>query len=349
MAIKESVSNKIVMYNFIMTLCIVAYHFSLNVQVKKHWTESILKYFNYFFDGLGLLAMCTFFLISGFLLFNNANNSEDILKKMKRRIFSLLVPFILWNLISFIFFYNIRTFKSFILGFIILPYNGPTWYLLALSILMMFSPLIIKLKSNKNLTIIVFSLSIILAYSLNRFENSIIIYDTIVEEIWYVRNIFSYLPLYLIGAFTGMYYSKAILQETYNTKKAKIISLLIFIPAFFMLFVDVAHSISLILVGTSFWFIFDSNLFKNKPLKAFNVSFLIYVMHVPFLIKLSTNILFLIINPNGALPIMIGLGRVLGTFIVWMSAIVFDWVFKLMYGDKFYGFFMGNRTSNRKQ
>lgn len=343
----ENVSHKITMYNFWMTLSIVAYHFVFDVKVTKHWTRVILIGGNRILNGLGILAMCTFFLFSGFLLFNNANSSKDILKKMRSRVFSLLIPFILWNFVTFLFLYDFKSIKDFVWGFITIPYNKPTWYLLSLSVLMLFAPLIIKLKHRKKLTIAIFSTIIVIAYCLNYYRENINWYNNLLDNVWYIGNTLSYIPLYLIGAFAGMHYSDKILYEKYNVNRVKIIAMAIFIPSFVSLCLKDVYSFT-ILASISFWFCFEAKLFKNKPSQAFNVSFLIYVMHIPFLINIACNILFLFVNPNSALPIVKFLGKIIGTVMVWLCAVVFDWAFKLMFGSRVYGVFVGNRTNRNK-
>jgi len=50
-------------------------------------------------SGMCASAVPMFFCISGFLFFLGVNNVNDIFKKMRRRVKTLVVPYVLWNLI----------------------------------------------------------------------------------------------------------------------------------------------------------------------------------------------------------------------------------------------------------
>lgn len=69
-----------------------------------------------FSQGLSLLAVPTFFFMSGYLYFHNVNsfNIQVYLSKEKRRLKSLLLPYILWNLIYILHVVVGRSIKCFI-------------------------------------------------------------------------------------------------------------------------------------------------------------------------------------------------------------------------------------------
>ena len=106
-------------------------------------------------DELGRLAVPIFLIISGFLFFSEYKDftKEDYFLKIRKRISSLSIPYLLWNLIAYIC-YAIRTdfnLIEFVKSFWIInipgrsgssPIDGPLWYVRDLFILMIISPLV---------------------------------------------------------------------------------------------------------------------------------------------------------------------------------------------------------------
>ena len=117
-------------------------------------------------EAICRLAVPLFFLISGYLFFNGLENwnKDAYLAKMKRRSRSLLVPYILWNLLAVLFFYSYSAFRMHTKGetFISfaeqlqqwgwlrvfwdcdkgLPLNYSLWYIRDLILFVIASPLI---------------------------------------------------------------------------------------------------------------------------------------------------------------------------------------------------------------
>lgn len=353
---KQQVSNKITMYNFFMTLGIVIYHFWLDFNhTSNHPTKIILiLFYRLCNNSVGALAMGVFFLMSGFLLYNGANSAKDIFKKIKSRVFSLLIPFIIWN--SFMMMYlmiNMGThpFSSlgdFIVGFTLNPFNGPLWYLLALMCLMLFAPVIINLKQHKNISLLTLVGIIIFSTVVVSRGSDWAWYQAITNKVWYISNIFTYLPLYAIGAFTGMHYSDKILNEEYNVNLLKSISIIIFIASMVLMSMYV-NSLLIVISAISFWFCIDSKHFDKNPSKVFRISFFIYVMHSPFLIDITYKIIEFLCGGSVTylLPIETIIYRILGMLLIWGLALIFEFILSFVLGNKIYGLLSGNRTRKR--
>lgn len=97
--------------------------------------------------------MSIFFFNSGYLFFRNLTKN-NLLEKLKSRFWSLLVPYLLWNLISYII--NVVLFKvqfsitGLLKGLVFLlrpveihPSNTPTWYLMRIISYLLFSPIVL--------------------------------------------------------------------------------------------------------------------------------------------------------------------------------------------------------------
>lgn len=94
-------SDKIKIMSF---ACIV-----LVVWIHTYYTEgddytSLKLLMNFWGCGVCLLAVPMFYTISGYLFFLNANSVSDVYKKQKKRVRTLLVPYILSNVLSIIFY-----------------------------------------------------------------------------------------------------------------------------------------------------------------------------------------------------------------------------------------------------
>lgn len=194
---KKEISNKFTIFNFIFTLVICNYHHSM-------------------LDGrLAFFAMATFFMVSGYLLYANLNTMEDAKRKILKRVYSLLVPLLIWN--TFCIFLNaIRGGElEFSLNFILQNYffgpsDGPIWYMIAIFILALFTPIFCALKKYKKLNTAIF---ILILSSL--FVSKYFTIHT-VEQWWWLPNLVDYLPYYVIGSFIGMYFDKFISQDGTN-------------------------------------------------------------------------------------------------------------------------------------
>lgn len=119
-------------------------------------------YVKFWAEAVGRIGVPLFFFISGLMFFCNIESYKSIpyfIKyswkgKMKRRLRSLLVPYIIWNLIAFLFFYIKKdvdfTFSNLMHslwdfkkdGFWFFPINGVFWFIRDLFIVSICSPLI---------------------------------------------------------------------------------------------------------------------------------------------------------------------------------------------------------------
>lgn len=106
---KELLSQTITYLRFPLTIGVVLIHFNLaNDGISVHGTQYGMdcadwyRYLVMFFsDVLACLSVPMFFMISGFLFFYGKEfNGSIYVKKLKTRVRTLLIPFILWNMIA---------------------------------------------------------------------------------------------------------------------------------------------------------------------------------------------------------------------------------------------------------
>ena len=87
---KERLNNT----KWILTLLIVLYHIPVPANAEGLQTAALL-----YIKNLGDCVVTSFALISGFLFFYNAHDLSAVYVKMKKRIWTLLIPYILWNIL----------------------------------------------------------------------------------------------------------------------------------------------------------------------------------------------------------------------------------------------------------
>lgn len=146
------VSNKITTLNYICTLGVVVQHCRMtniqNVVAVSSRGTAVLNMYTKFTNHLCWTDMIFFFMMSGFLLYRNLTSVQDSLGKMRKRLKTLLIPFIVWTCVTIAWYriYNkvdiITSKKDFANAFFFCPSAGPMWYCLALLLLMLLCPLI---------------------------------------------------------------------------------------------------------------------------------------------------------------------------------------------------------------
>ena len=89
-------------------------------------------------ETLVKIAMPTFFVMSGYLFFINVTewNTKTYWSKLRRRVKTLLIPYIIWNSAMAV------KLKTFSLSFFIEPANMPLWFLRDLIIVSLLTPII---------------------------------------------------------------------------------------------------------------------------------------------------------------------------------------------------------------
>lgn len=103
---EDELRKKITVISFISAISVVlihAYYVYHNSPAEYDVNMQMANKIAYFFNWLGhQYAVQIFFILSGFLLFRNMSRNS-LIRKIKSRIFSLVVPYILWNIFYILF------------------------------------------------------------------------------------------------------------------------------------------------------------------------------------------------------------------------------------------------------
>lgn len=344
----EYFSKKITFLNVLLTFFIVVLH----AKTPERWGLNLsMDYpFIYWMTVFAQLCVPSFFFISGLLFFDNCK-FIDIERKLKSRVKSLLIPYIIWNsffvflffILSHISFFNekmnmgedVLGSVSEITNAIIHSRYTVLWFVKDLMIMMAFSCLIFLMLERKRLAWGVFILSVIAAC---------------VMDIGY-ESVYRWFPLYFLGAIYSRFYLRKhdgeyiFWGEILSINSRKYLSfILMFLFICLLLLAGLNEKylfIYRLLSPIIIWFIIDFFLMKYIQVR-FKVHvwmkymFFIYCTH-HFLLNVVQKIVVIYFSPT---PLVLNLTYILSIFIVFYTLII---VAKYLSQYQFYKYLSGGR------
>lgn len=209
--------------------------------------------------------------------------------KMYGRLYSLLIPFIIWTCVILIYnrlYYHtdsIHSIGDVVRVFFFSPVAGPMWYVLALLIFMLPAPFIIFLKKKDKrwmLAVLIF----LLAFSIVRLR----INKEWPGNWWWYGNMIGFIPAYLFGVYLGLEHPQKILYEKYDKQKSKAVGVVFLISVLLMwIFGNWTFWREFsILECVGLWVLLDADLFKNRH-SFMESAFFVYAMHQQIWIPLT--------------------------------------------------------------
>lgn len=287
--INENVSKKIILLSFAMTCLIAIYHTGWNYHLdfRSEFDRSNFIFISRCIDSFAIIAMGYFFMITGFFLYRGLNY-KNIKTRLFKRIKTLLLPYIIWNLIYLIYFLSIGgkyTMDVLMIKFIFDPLAGPLWYVFCVFCLSLLSPIVLLFNKNKKVLLISFFALFMLCFYISSIAGNET--KTLFEYGWYVERLFRYLPNYFMGALIGLRYEDLLLNED---KKLRIFSIIIIL--FFMYLIGLGYqenNITWIIyrfLPLLMWYLIPnySKMLKIKYPMIFSSSFMIFSLHALLII-----------------------------------------------------------------
>lgn len=198
---EKSVSYKISYVTFISNIMILLQHSGLTGYFSPE-KQDISIYIMDFFYNIAISVMGLFFFITAYLFFRKVETVKGVLEKCRSRIYTLVIPYMIWNTVGGFFHFLGGDYDKYTIGQIFrytyLFYNGegcgdlPLWYIFRILSFMIFSPVIFKIlyKMRKELFILI--------------ELLLIALNIIFEAGYYSFSFF--LPIYLMGSYVGLNY-----------------------------------------------------------------------------------------------------------------------------------------------
>ena len=277
--VDKSTSNKIKYVNLILAILVV-YRHAVNY-TYYNITSRFVYWFEIFTMNISDCANAIFFVLSAFLFYQNYDETK-LKSKLKNRFSSLVIPFIIWNVIGYLYFQALALFPSLrqyyggsitdfsfaniIMAVISTDYNIATWFLKTLIVYTFVFPFLYPVVKNKKASFALLIVSIVLnIVMLNKGD--------VVGCVCY----------YYLGMFAAINY-KDIVVKRYK-KTTKIIAFIVFTitivvtSLMFSRYSNHIMPIIRIIQVISFWCMTDMLVFDSPILKLSKYTFLLYVSH----------------------------------------------------------------------
>lgn len=240
--------------------------------------------------NIASVAVPSFFMISGILFYRDFNISLYP-KKLKSRFFSLILPFLLWNLFRFLLFYGLGkvgiteklflaprllfTRENFLEGLFFYKYNLGFWFMYQLILFTLLAPVIRLITKNKWIGLVV----IFALITLNASDILGEFLTVTLKKRFILLDCFIY---YTIGAYIGTHFFDFVNKSNKFTKISSVIGIILgqvfgflFTKTEFILF----NNLSLITLVISFWYFYDLLHIKPLPAAVSSITFFIYAGH----------------------------------------------------------------------
>ena len=234
--------------------------------------------------------MAFFFFMSGFLFYLGADTISAVAKKLRRRINTLLIPFLLWQVIVFVLYKILRpenypSERNILDVFFFAPLAGPLWYCAALLILLL-PALIFVLVKNRHVRATLMGV-VALWFVLRSFGLVPAVFSF--ERWWWYENMLWYAPVFLAGAIIAVECPALLLRENYANGLTAALGLVMIMGTelawtrweytrYYLLYAVIE------LVGV--WLLVRSKHFTRKPPAFYSAGFYIFALHNPILVPM---------------------------------------------------------------
>ncbi len=202
----QELRDRIPILNFLFMMEVILYHCespnnALAINSFDLWCNNFITNFVTLMGGP---CMSFFFCVTGFLLFYGMN-FRNYGQKLKKRVSTILIPYVLWQII-----YILKsilqgkrwTFLGAVVKVFLLqvwPPLGAFWYLYAVFLLALISPVFLLLFRNEKIAGFVPPVLIIALRLLDKYYRL---------DFGYMGNVILYFPAYIIGCYLGNSYDR---------------------------------------------------------------------------------------------------------------------------------------------
>lgn len=341
--------NKITITTFWMAIFVVYIHVNNTLTYTYDLTQPF-DYFVYRIEDWGQawqqVSVPMFFIISAFLFFRNYR-PEMLKKKLISRCNTLLVPYLIWNIIPWLLLILIQfipfssdistkaefSLSSFMNSIVFCDYSV-LWYVRNLMIYMLLTPVIYQLVKLRKIAILIIA--------------GIVCGNIICFNVYGYSNLVIYwAPFYLFGAWMAL--NKPQWLQKRASKKVIYISggVLIFllVEAFFpqiVLFNEIGRYIFRLMIPMPFWYLLDFFDFYRKPIWLETLSFPIYCTHAIILEFIEK-----IIRVEGGDNLVIAFISYFTTPIIVLAILFIGFYLLNKYLSTLYSIAFGNRGSSK--
>lgn len=206
-------SLAILWINLILSIFIVFLHANFDEEVVKN-VGGMYHTVKLYTSVIADTAVPAFFCISAYLLFRKGDEQfkslVDYKKLVQSKVKSLLIPYVIWNIVGFIYKNMLSVLKhqaveipprSIVWGLVMSEWNQPLWFIRALFILMLLSPIIYWCCKRRYIACVIWA-SLILAYNWVKYPYS---------------SFISWLPAFFVGAYVGLNHKNWVEERNIRT------------------------------------------------------------------------------------------------------------------------------------
>ena len=275
-------SRKIIFMNFLYSIIMVCYHADAGVHFSDIiqtgiWDKIAHEVNQLFIDSNGTYF---FMMLAAFLLYRDMTE-DNIRSKWHRRVKTLLIPWLIWNLIGMISYHDFDKGIVYLLrNFITSRFCGQLWFVEALWFFLLFIPLFRRIFRMKYVSEIVLAIVFVGIYLCVLFLRGADFFPSEISRSEVIRVI-AHVPAYCLGTYLGLNHAEFVMSEEYNSRH-RIASLVI---AGIVLILPYVFSDNFI--GYTFgtlkcigvWLIFSKKYFTFEPKWWMQISFYTYAIH----------------------------------------------------------------------
>lgn len=275
-------SRKIIFMNFLYSIIMVCYHADADVHFSNIIQTGIWDKIAHQINQLFINSNGTYFfmMLSAFLLYRDLAE-DNIGSKVRRRIKTLLIPWLIWNLIGMISYHDFDKGIGYLLrNFIISRFCGQLWFVEALLFFLLFIPVFRWIFRIRYIREIFLTLVFVGGYLSVLFLRSADFFPSEISRSEVIRVI-AHVPVYCLGTYLGLNHAEFVMSEEYNSGH-RIASL---IAACIILIIPYVLSDNFI--GYTFgtvkcigvWIIFSKKYFTFEPKWWMQIPFYTYAIH----------------------------------------------------------------------
>lgn len=239
MTINSNLSKTFDLLRFPLAVLVVLLHIQptvlpiqLDRLIAENPSEKIYLWVNMIGTKLATCAVPTFFCISGYLLVYNIKKLDFkvYLNKIKKRIFTLFIPFIIWNLLALGYLWSTQqiTAKEINFSFIFIsPANFPLWFLRDLISLVIVFPVFYWIsRYGGTSAFLILTLFFIVGCSYYSFINLYYVYISSIyffytgifcgTKKWHLDNLQIGVKMFILICFIGLLISSCLVRGYYS-------------------------------------------------------------------------------------------------------------------------------------
>lgn len=276
-------SRKIVFFNFLFSILMVAFHANADVHFDNiisngSIADTMAGIINGIFNGFD--GTHFFMVMSAFLLYRNLSE-ENLKDKLARRVKTLVIPWILWNLIGMVSYHDFDKGLWYLVRYFVTSrFCDQLWFVETLIVLLAFAPVFKRIFKVKYVREIVLVITFVVNYVMEPMLRETTVFPSALLRSETVR-VFEHIPTYCLGVYLGLNHADCIISERYNGRY-RILSLL---AALAIVFLPLALPDCLItsvagrMKFAALWIILSKKYFVFEPRWWMQISFYTYAIH----------------------------------------------------------------------